>query len=247
MDQGLHDPFIGWTMTPTGSADDHAGWLGKNGPWGTTLPGFSHPSRRDAGNPLEGRRLERGLRAGKTSRPKSASWNWERPEREARGTREAHAFSPISLRSRCARPISVTSEATTDGPRLKWAQHQFLSAEHAPLSSCRSWLMWAHPFRRVRGQSASISAFQWHLPGFPGRRLRGRARTIPGRQLADAPTPLYKLTNNAPLLWILMPEMGGGAAHTYIPSHEFPHLPPRKPEPIERRLGGVLGGGEHEH
>ncbi len=90
----------------------------------------------------------------------------------------------------------------------------------------------AATFAAVGGKSASITAMQGTCSG--GFADGGYGGCGPERSPAQyfMPPPclatpnaiLFKLTANAPVLWMLMPEIGaGGDAHTYLPSTSLHH------------------------
>ena len=225
--QGLDDPCSGWTMTPSGCS---SGTPGKKLVGASTLltwnldmpPGFTLEMRWKARvNPS-------GALPGQTATNRVSMMALGAPTQvggsgHARAARRFLHQAQVVLRTTY---FSYVGQAG-NSKGCNGLQIQFYPLNKATAFELRKLYTDGAGFATTGGKSASISIFEGTCAGgFADGGYGGCAvERAPAQYswVTSCPnTPnaaLYKLTANAPLLWILEPNIGGGGdAQTYIPA-----------------------------
>ncbi len=229
INQGLNDPLVGWTMSPTGASGDNAGWL-ETTPgttlltWLFDLPPAGTREIRWKAAASTGDCLPGGAAKTKVSIMELGAPGTLNGTGHSGRPRVFTHIAPIALRTTY---FSYVGQATNSGGCVG-LKINFYPLNKATAFELRklAYVGDTDPFAQFGGKSASISGYQGTCQGFVDGGYGGCGEERSPAQYfwlnscPEAPNvALYKLTSNSPLLWILMPEMGGGgAAHTYIPS-----------------------------
>jgi len=222
---GFDDPCVGWTMTPSGCAAASPGKMAAGGytilTWKLDMPpGFTLEMRWKA-------------RVNPTSLPNSTATN--RVNMLALGSSgvvggSGHARAPrrfvhqalVALRTTYFSYVGEASGQAGGGLAIN-----FYPLNRATAFELRKFYTEGAGFATDGGKSVSIVSFAGTcVGGFTDGGYAGcGAERAPAQYLwpLSAPgapnTALYKLTSNAPLLWILMPGMGWyGDAASYVPA-----------------------------
>jgi len=224
-----------WTMTPTAGCSPAGPGYVVNG--GNTILTWKLDMPPGATLQLQWKGVVRsaGVTAGATAIAKVSVMELGDPG-QAGGTGHAgkpRSFihvAPIVLRTTYFSYVSQVSDSTScDGVKIN-----FYPLNKAAAFELRKLFYSGAGFANVGGKSASITALNGTCLG--GYTDGGYAGCGPERAPSQYEAPaaiacpaapnaaLYKLTGNAPVDWILMPNVGGGGdAFTYIPSTTFSH------------------------
>jgi uncharacterized repeat protein (TIGR01451 family) len=229
---GFWDPCTGWTMTPSGCADGTPGYNANASrtllTWTVDLPPSATISLmwKAAVKPT-------GVVANTTIISKVSVMALGDPGKaggsgSARAPRTFIHIAPVVLRTTYFSYVGQLSEST----KSAGLKISFYPLNKATVFELRKLYYEGAGFASVGGKSASIVSLQGTCAGgFADGGYGGcGAERAPAQYfwldsaVAAPNAALYKMTGNAPLLWLLMPEVGGGGdAITYIPSTSLHH------------------------
>ena len=229
---GLWDPCVGWTMTPTGCA---SGAPGRVVNASKTILTWTLDLAPNQTWELQWKARVRaaGVTAGATAISQVSVLALGSPRMaggsgDARAARSFIHVAPIVLRTMYFSYVGQAADST----KAEGLKINLYPLNRATNFELRKLFYEGAGFAATGGKSATISAFQGTCAGgyIDGGYGGCGLERAPSQYFLPPPAPaspnatLYKLTANAPVLWILMPELGaGGDAYTYLPSTSLSH------------------------